>query len=129
MKDAVVPKELGNIRLGCLTLALLLAISGYLGYRIIPVYLEQDAFHDDLFSLAGRATRSSWDNRKIISQVMQLAESKNFQVERKDIRIQRVRGRSEVSLVVNYSRSEEFPGGYTYVFHFRCSATLGSYWF
>ncbi len=128
MKNAVVLKERGNARLGFLTLALFLAISGYLGYRIITVYLEQDAFHDDLLSLAGRATKSGWDTRKIVSQVMQLGESKNFKVERKDIRVQRVRGRSEVSLVVNYSRTEEFPGGYTYVFHFR-SATLSSYWF
>jgi len=128
MKNAVVLKERGNARLGFLTLALFLAISGYLGYRIIPVYLEQDAFHDGLLSLAGRATKSGWDNRKIVSQMMQLGESKNFKVERKDIRVQRVRGRSEVSLVVNYSRTEEFPGGYTYVFHFR-STTLASYWF
>ena len=128
MKNAVMLKEHGNTRLGFLTLALFLAISGYLGYRIIPVYLQQDAFHDDLTSLAGRATKSRWGNRKIVSQVIQSGESKNFKVERKDIRIQRVRGRSEVSLVVNYSRIEEFPGGYTYVFHFRSTA-LGSYWF
>ncbi len=128
MKNGVVLKEHGNARLGFLTLVLFLAISGCLGYRIIPVYLEQDAFHDNLFSLAGRATKSGWDNRKVVSQVMRLGESKNFKVERKDIRVQRVRDRSEVSLVVNYSRTEEFPGGYTYVFHFR-SATLASYWF
>ncbi len=128
MKNAVMLKEHGNARLGFLTLALFLAISGYLGYRIIPVYLQQDAFHDDLVSLAGRATKSRWGNRKIVSQVVQSGKSKNFKVERKDIRIQRVRGRSEVSLVVNYSRTEEFPGGYTYVFHFRSTA-LGSYWF
>ena len=121
-------KERRNTRLGFLTLALFLAISGYLVYRIIPVYVEQDAFHDDLFSLAGRATKSGWDNRKVVSQVMRLGESKNFKVERKDIRVQRVRDRSEVSLVVNYSRIEEFPGGYTYVFYLR-SAVLGSYWF
>ncbi len=128
MKNAVVLKERGNARLGFLTLVLFLAISGYLGYRIIPVYLEQDAFHDNLFSLAGRATKSGWDNRKVVSQVMRLGESKNFKVERKDIRVQRVRDRSEVSIVVDYSRIEEFPGGYTHVFHLR-SAVLGSYWF
>ncbi len=128
MKNAVMLKEHGNARLGFLTLALFLAISGYLGYRIIPVYLQQDAFNDDLTSLAGRATKSRWGNRKIVSQVMQSGGSKNFKVKQKDIRIQRVRGRSEVSLVVNYSRTEEFPGGYNHVFHFRSTA-LGSYWF
>jgi hypothetical protein len=77
MKNAVVLKERGNARLGFLTLVLFLAISGYLGSRIIPVYLEQDAFHDNLFSLAGRATKSGWDNRKVVSQVMRLRTSES----------------------------------------------------
>ncbi len=122
------PKESGNTRLAVLILLSFLAILGYLCYRIIPVYLEKDAFHGDLLSIAGRATRSGWDNRRIIRQLMQMGESRNFTVKEKDIRIQRIRGRSEVAIEVNYSRTEEFPGGYLYVFHFR-SATLGSYWF
>ncbi len=121
-------KETGKTSLAVLILLLLLAIPGYLCYRIIPVYLEKDAFQEDLISLGGNATRSGWDNRRIIRQLMQMGESRNFTVKEKDIRIQRVRGRSEVAIEVNYSRTEEFPGGYLYVFHFR-SATLGTYWF
>ncbi len=122
------PKESGNTRLAVLILLSFLAILGYLCYRIIPVYLEKDAFHDDLLSIAGRATSSGWDNRRIIRQLIQMGESRNFTVKEKDIQIQRVRGQSEVAIEVNYSRTEEFPGGYLYVFHFR-SATLGTYWF
>ena len=121
-------KETGKTRLAVLILLPFLAILGYLCYRIIPVYLEKDAFHDALISIGGKATRSGWDNRRIIRQLMQLGESRNFTVKQKDIRIQRVRGRPEVAIEVNYSRTEEFPGGYLYVFHFR-SATLASYWF
>ena len=122
------PKERGITRRGYLVLVLFLAILGYLSYRIIPVYLDQDTFNEALLSLAGKATRSNWDDRRIVRQVTQLAESKHFKVARKDIRIQHVRGRQEVVLEVDYSRTEEFPGGYAYVFHFH-SATLGSYWF
>ena len=121
-------QERGITRRGYLVLLLFLAILGYLSYRIIPVYLDHDTFDEGLRSLAGKATRSNWDNRRIVRQVTQLAERNHFKVERKDIRIQHVRGRQEVGLEVEYSRTEEFPGGYAYVFHFH-SATLGSYWF
>lgn len=121
-------KETGKTRLAVLIFLSFLAIPGYLSYRIIPVYLEKDAFHDDLITIGGRATRSGWDNRRIIRQLMQLGESRNFTVKERDIRIQRIRGRPEIAIVVNYSRTEEFPGGYLYVFHFS-SSTLSSYWF
>ena len=121
-------KESGKTKLAVLILLPILAILGYMCYRIIPVYLEKDAFQDDLISIGGKATRSGWDNRMIIRQLMQLGESRNLTVEEKDIRIQRVRGRPEVAIEVNYSRTEEFPGGYLYVFQFH-SSTLASYWF
>ena len=122
------PKKRGIKRLGYLAVVLIFAIVGYLSYRVVTVYLDQDAFDEALLSLAGEATSSGWDNRRIVSQVMQLGESSNFKVERRDIRVQRVRGRAEVVLEVDYSRTEEFPGGYAYVFQFH-SASLGSYWF
>jgi len=121
-------KESGKTQLAVLILLPILAILGYMCYRIIPVYLEKDAFQDDLISIGGKATRSGWDNRMIIRQLMQLGESRNLTVEEKDIRIQRVRGRPEVAIAVDYSRTEEFPGGYQYVFQFH-SSTLASYWF
>jgi len=117
-----VSKERGETRLGCLVLVLLVAILGYLCYRIIPVYLERDSFHDTLLTIAGRATLGRWENRRIVRRVMQLGEDKNFIVEQKDIQIQHIRGRPEVVLVVNYSRTEEFPGGYVYKFYFRSVA-------
>ncbi len=115
-------KERGETRLGCLVLVLLVAILGYLCYRIIPVYLERDGFHDSLLTIAGRATLGRWENRRIVRRVMQLGEDRDFIVEQKDIQIQHIRGRPEVVLVVNYSRTEEFPGGYVYKFYFRSVA-------
>lgn len=119
---AVVSKERGETQLGCLVLVVLVAMLGYLCYRVIPVYLERDGFHDELLTIAGRATLGGWENRRIINRVMQLGENRNFTVEQKDIQVQHIRGRPEVVIVVNYSRTEEFIGGYVYKFYFRSVA-------
>ena len=124
----VVSRECGKIRISYLVLVLFLAVLGYLSYRIVPVYVQQDAFDEELLNLAGTAVRAGWDNGKIVNQVRQLGKGRNFQIKARDIRIHRARGRSEVALEVNYTRSEEFPGGYVHVFSFS-SSTEGSYFF
>ena len=126
--NTVVSRECGKIRIGYLVLVLFLAVLGYLSYRIVPVYLQQDAFDEDLLSLAGDATKRGWDNGKIVDQVRRLGKTRNFIIAAKDIRIHRARGEAKVTLEVNYSRSEEFPGGYVHVFSFSTS-TEGSYFF
>ncbi len=127
-ENTVVSRECGKIRIGYLVLVLFLAVLGYLSYRIIPVYAQQDAFYEELLSLAGTATRRGWDTGEIVNQVRQLGKTRNFQIKASDIRVHRARGRSEVTLDVNYTRSEEFPGGYVHVFSFS-SSTEGSYFF
>ncbi len=119
---AVVSRERGETQLGCLELVVLVDMLGYLCYRVIPVYLERDGFHDELLTIAGRATLQGWGNRRIVNRVLRLGVDSNFTVEQKDIQVQHIRGRPEVVLVVNYSRTEEFPGGYVYKFYFRSVA-------
>ena len=126
--NTVVSRECGKIRIGYLVLVLFLAVLGYLSYRIVPVYVQQDAFDEDLLSLAGAATRRGWDNSEIVNQVRQLGKTRNFQIKAKDIRVHRARDQAKVTLDVNYTRSEEFPGGYVHVFSFS-SSTEGSYFF
>ena len=115
-------RERGKTKLGCLVLIVLVAMLGYLCYRVVPVYLERDGFHDSLLTIAGRATLQGWGNRRIVDRVLRLGVDSNFTVEQKDIQVQHIRGRPEVVLVVNYSRTEEFPGGYVYKFYFRSVA-------
>ncbi len=121
-------REHGKTHMGYVVLVLVLAVLGYLSYRIVPVYVQQDAFDQDLLDLAGDATRRGWDTGKIVNQVRQLGKARNFQIKAKDIRVHRARGRSEVTLQVNYTRSEEFPGGYVHVFSFS-STSPGTYFF
>jgi len=126
--NTVVSRECGKIRISYLVLVLFLAVLGYLSYRIVPVYVHQDAFDEDLLNLAGAATRRGWDNSEIVNQVRQLGQTRNFQIKAKDIRVHRARDQAKVTLKVNYTRSEEFPGGYVHVFSFS-SSTEGSYFF
>ncbi len=127
-EKTVVSKECGKIRISYLVLVLFLAVFGYLAYRIVPVYVQQDAFNDELLDLAGSAARGGWDNGEVTNKVRQLGKARNFQIRARDIRVRRARDRPEIILEVSYTRSEEFPGGYVHIFSFTCS-TEGSYYF
>ncbi len=105
-----------------IVLILLVAILGYLGYRIVPVYMAQEAFQKDLHQLAGRAALDQQDNRTIAQQVVQLGRARQFSVQEDSVRIQRIPENPEVSIVVDYTKTAEFPGGYMYVFHLRSEA-------
>ncbi len=126
--NSVGSRECGKIRIGYLVLILFLAVFGYLSYRIVPVYTQQDAFDEDLLDLAGTATRKGWDNGEIVNRVRKLGKTRSFQIKAKDVRVHRVRGQAKILLEVNYTRSVEFPGCYVYVFSFS-SSSEGSYFF
>ena len=105
-----------------IVLIMLVAILGYLGYRIVPVYMAQEAFQKDLHQLAGRAALDQQDNRTIAQQVVQLGRARQFSVQEDSVRIQRIPENPEVGIVVDYTKTAEFPGGYIYVFHLRSEA-------
>ncbi|MDA2934323.1 hypothetical protein MYX82_08260 [Acidobacteria bacterium AH-259-D05] len=101
---------------------LLLAVLTYLCSQMIPialrVYTDRQNFHSKLVDIAGQATLRQWNDTVILKQVQTLAKNTGFEVSRRDIVIQRVRGRPEVTLVVRYSKMAGFPGGFDYRFHF-----------
>ncbi len=108
--------------LSFIVLVMLLGILGYLGYRIVPVYLAQGAFQEDLLHLAGRAALDQQDTRTIAEQVVQLGQARQFSVQEEDVRIHRIPENPDVGIVVDYTKTAEFPGGYVYVFHLRSEA-------
>jgi hypothetical protein len=59
---------------------------------------------------------------------MALAQNMDFQVEQNDIRVERVRQRPEIIVVVDYSRTLEFPGDYQYVLEFHSAAAGNLGW-
>lgn len=115
-------KKRRTSHLGVLVLAVLLAILGYLGSQIVPVYLAQRAFFGDLVDLAGRSALGQQDNLTITRQVVQLAQSRNFTVQEHNVLISRVPERPELAILVDYTTTAEFPGGYIYVFYFHSVA-------
>jgi len=115
-------KKRRTSHLGVLVLAVLLAILGYLGSQIVPVYWAQRAFYGDLVDLAGRSALGQQDNLTITRQVVQLAQSRNFTVQEHNVLISRVPERPELAILVDYTTTAEFPGGYIYVFYFHSVA-------
>ena len=73
-----------------IVLIMLVAILGYLGYRIVPVYMAQEAFQEDLLHLAGRAVLDYQDNRTLAEQVVQLGQARRFSIQEENVRIQRI---------------------------------------
>ncbi len=105
-----------------IVLIMLVAILGYLGYRIVPVYMAQEAFQEDLLHLACRAVLDYQDNRTLAEQVVQLGQARQFSIQEENVRIQRIPENPEVGIVVDYTKTTEFPGAYIYVFHLRSEA-------
>ena len=122
MNSSFFAGQRGAVKLGCLSVVALWAVLGYLSYRIIPVYLEKDAFVDALLRVAGRASIGQWPDARTVKLALAVAKEKNFDLTREDIEVKHMRGRPEVILIVNYRRTETFPGDYQYVFHFRTTA-------
>lgn len=112
----------GIIKLGCLSFLALWICLGYLSYRIVPVYLEKNAFSDGLVEIASRASIEQWPDSRIVSLVLAMAKEKDFEMREEDIQVKHVRGGPEVILIVNYQRTEIFPSDYQHVFQFKTIA-------
>jgi hypothetical protein len=84
--------------------------------------VAQGAFQEGLLDLARDSTLRQWDNQTIAQQVVQLGQARQFSVQKENIRIQRFQDNPQVGIVVDYTKTEEFPGGYIYVFYFRTEA-------
>lgn len=121
-------RQRGAGTIGCLFVIVLLAVLGYAGYRIVPIYMAQDDFHDELLRIAGQGTVQRWNDRVISRRVLALAKTMNFEVDQRNIRVERIRDRPEIIVIVDYSRTEEFPGGYQYVFNFHYAAAGNLGW-
>ena len=128
MRKTAGGRQRGEGRLGCLFVVALFAVLGYAVYRIVPVYMAQDNFHDELLEIAGKGTVQRWDDRVITRQVVALGQRMNFDVVLHSIRVERVRERPEIIVIADYSRTEEFPGGYQYVFKFHSAAAGNLGW-
>ena len=105
--------------LNVIVLVMLLALLGYLGYQIVPVYAAQGAFQEGLLDLARDSTLRQWNDQTIVQQVVQLGQARQFSVQKENIRIQRFQDNPQIGIVVDYTKTEEFPGGYIYLFSFR----------
>ena len=116
---ALMRKKRRLAALNVIVMFMLLAILGYLSYKIAPVYVAQGTFQESLLDLASRSGISQQDNRTIAQQVVDLGQARQLRVEAENVLIHRFQDKPDVGIVVDYTKTEEFPGGYIHVFYFR----------
>ena len=105
--------------LNLIVMFMLLAILGYLGYKILPVYVAQGDFQEGLLDLASRSGISQQDNQTIVQQVVELGQARQLSIRAENVLIHRLQDKPDIGIVVDYTRTREFPGGYIYVFYLR----------
>ncbi len=101
---------------------MLFAILGYLGYIVLPVYAARGTFQEGLLDLVSRQGISQQDNQTIVQQVVELGQARQFSVQAENVRVHRFQDKPDIGIVVDYTKTKEFPGGYIYVFYFRSAA-------
>ncbi len=101
---------------------MLFAILGYLGYIVLPVYAARGTFQEGLLDLVSRQGISQQDNQTIVQQVVELGQARQFRVQAENVLIHRFQDKPNIGIVVDYTKTKEFPGGYIYVFYFRSQA-------
>ena len=115
----------GEGKLGCLVVILLITLSVFLVYKIGPVYFDKISFEDDFARIVNRAGAENWRDQAIRDQVINAARAGHFEVNPKDIKVDRVgrfQSASRLKVTVKIRRQVEFPG-YVKMFEFQPEAT------
>ncbi len=102
-----------------IVMSMLFAILGYLGYIILPIYAAQGTFQEGLLDLVSRSEISQQDTQSIVQQVVELGQARQFSVQAENVRVYRFQHKPDIDIVVDYTKTREFPGGFIYVFYFR----------
>ena len=102
-----------------IVMSMLFAILGYLGYIILPIYAAQGTFQEGLLDLVSRSEISQQDTQTIVQQVVELGQARQFSVQAENVRVYRFPHKPDIDIVVDYTKTREFPGGFIYVFYLR----------
>ena len=107
-------RERGEGRFGAFLSLAILAVTIYLGFKVIPVMVNAYAFRDYLEEEARFAALRKKDE-EILNRVLKKAEELNLPVKAKDIKINR--STTHFDMYVNYTIPIETPV-YTYIWNF-----------
>lgn len=110
-------REKGEGQAGCLFGLILLALAGFIAYKVIPVKVKAAEMRQEVIDEAKSAGTHNDD--KIRDDILAKARENNLPVGPDNIKINR--GNNEIDVQVDYVVPIEFPG-YTYQWHINHSA-------
>jgi hypothetical protein len=99
-------KRTGGINIGCIIMAIVVALAGYAAYCVIPVKVKAAEFEKEVesFALQAAAQGAAMSDDKIINSLLNKAEELDLPITEKDITIRRgsmIRIEAEYAVTVN----------------------------
>jgi len=104
-------RERGDVPVGCLVGLVVLAVALLIGIKATPVMIHVGELDKEINSLADRAGRRDYKDKRIIRDILKKAEEVNLPVTKESIKIER--GRTHFKIWVTYQKDIDFVF-YTY---------------
>lgn len=105
-------RERGEGQLGCIVGLILLAVGGFVAWKIIPVKVKAAEIRQEVVDDAKSA--GMMNDEKIRASILAKAREDNLPITDDSIKISR--GANQISITVDYVVPIEFPG-FTYQYH------------
>ena len=102
----------GDVPVGCLVAGVVLLIVVLVAIKVTPVVLNVGELDNKISTLADRANRREYNDKRILSEILQKAESLDLPVTKTNVKIKRTSNRIKITVI--YTIPIEFPG-YTFM--------------
>ena len=99
-------RERGDVPVGCLVGLVVLAIAALIGIKATPVMVNVGELDREITSLADRAGRRDYKDKRIIRDILMKAEEVALPVTKESIKIER--GRTRFRIWVTYQKDIDF---------------------
>ena len=104
----------GDVPVGCLLGGVVLLIVVLVAIKVTPVVVNVGELDNAISTLADRANRREYNDKRILADILQKAESLDLPVAKKNVKIKRTSNRIKITVI--YTIPIEFPG-YTFMWH------------
>jgi hypothetical protein len=104
----------GDVPVGCLVGMVVALLVVLISIKVVPLRINVGEFDKEISTLADRANRRDYNDKRILQDILREAENLNLPVTKENVTIKRTSSRIKID--VAYDIEIEFPG-YTYVWH------------
>ncbi len=104
----------GDVPVGCLVGMVVALLVVLISIKVVPLRIKVGEFNKEISTLADRANRRDYNDKRILKDILYEAEQLDLPVTKENVTIKRTSSRIKIDVV--YDIEIEFPG-YTYVWH------------